>query len=86
MIRVTIELLPHGSELHKRHMGTAIISNDGTGDWESGNYKVTLSKWGKPKVTWKKGTITDFDRKKRGPWDLLYLALHGIVGGRNRQK
>lgn len=83
MIRVTIELLPLGSELHKRHMGTAIISNDATGNKEIGNYKVTLSKWGRPKQVWRKGEVKGLSRSKRGPWDLLYLALKNLVGDRN---
>ena len=83
MIRITIELLPLGSEIGKRHLGTALIINDGTGTGAKGNYLVKLSKWGTPKSTWKKAKVMDFDRRKRGPWDLFYLALRAAVGNRN---
>jgi len=83
MVRITIELLPGGDEGRKRHLGTALIVNDGTGTTSRCSYYVKLSKWGAPNITWKKGRVEDFDRKKRGPWDLLYLALRNIVGSRN---
>ena len=83
MIRVTVELLPFGDESKKKHLGTAYISNDGSGDESSGNYKVTFSKMGKPNVTWKAGTVINFPRKRLGGWDLLYRALQGVVGDRN---
>lgn len=82
MIRVTVELLPGGSELHRKHLGTAEIENDTTGDVLFGNYKVRLSKWGKPTHTWKRGKVNGFPRKKLGPWDLLFRALLVTVGDR----
>lgn len=82
MIRVTIELLRHGSEAHKRHLGTIEIANDGTGDADMGNYSVRLSKFGNPMSTWKRGAVTGFARRKRGPFDLLLLALLRTVGTR----
>ncbi len=82
MVRVTIELLPFGSEDRKRHLGTIEISNDLTGTEKEGNYKVRLSKFGKPESTWRKGVVRGFDRKKRGPFDLLLLALQATVGDR----
>lgn len=84
MIRVTVELLPRGREAGKRVLGVAMIANDGTGTLDRGNYKIRLSKWA-PKVheTWKRGSITNFDRKRRGPWDLIFRALQETVGDRN---
>ena len=84
MIRVVIELVPYGDESQKRHLGTATIANDGTGTVQVGNYNVTLSKWGRPTQTWKRGRVEGFPRQTRGAWDLLYLALEAIVGKRNR--
>jgi hypothetical protein len=51
---------------------------------ESYDFAVTLSKM-EPKQTqtWKRGEVRGFDRKRKGAWDLLYLALRAIVGGRN---
>jgi hypothetical protein len=44
-----------------------------------------LSKWApKEDQVWKKGRVADFDRKRRGPWDLLFLGLESIVGKRNQ--
>ena len=83
MLVVTVEIAPKGDMNRKRHLGTAMIGNDATGDAKLGNYQVILSKWGKPKVEWKHGTVKAFPRLNRGPWDLLYLALKSVVGGRN---
>jgi hypothetical protein len=83
MLRVTVELLPQGDETKAEHLGTATIANDGTGTIEFGNYVARFSKWGQPNDIWKKGTVRNFPRKGRGPWDLLYLALRDAVGSRN---
>jgi hypothetical protein len=40
MLRVTVELLPHGSEDEKRRLAVIDIANDGTGDALVGNYDV----------------------------------------------
>ena len=82
MIRVTVELIPHGVG-KPRHLGTAYIVNDGSGDVVIGNYKATLSKWGRPKAVWKGVEVKGFNRKKRGAWDLLYLTLKAAVGKRS---
>lgn len=87
MIRIRIELLPFGYvdksgvlQQAVRHLGTGVITNDGTGTIELGNYDVTLSKWGDPAKVWKRGIVTKFNRKKFGPWDLLCLALCSALG------
>lgn len=85
MIRVTIEMLPHGDESKKRHMGTVDIANDGTGTRESGNYKVRLSRMDSPSRAWKSGAIKGFNRITRGPHDLLLLALLSLVADRNKR-
>jgi hypothetical protein len=85
MIRVTVELLPAGDEERKRLLGVATIANDGSSLNPSfGNYVVYLSKWAPHQNrTWKAGAVTKFNRRTRGPWDLLYVALRNIVGDRN---
>jgi hypothetical protein len=85
MIRVTIQLIPRGDETKARHMGTVEIANDGTGDQALGNYKVRLSRMDSPTRAWKTGAIRGFNRKTRGPHDLLLLALLSIVGDRNQR-
>lgn len=99
MIRVTVELLPFGDPTHPEHLGTALIANDIRDSLESGgrlgSYQVVLSKRGHPIESisgapasriWKRGQVRGFDRIKRGPWDLLYLALDSIVASRNKPK
>lgn len=83
MIKVTVELVSANSG-DVTTLGIATISNDGTGTNELGNYDVTLSKWApKEHQTWRAGTVTGFNRRTRGAWDLLYLALYACVGPRN---
>ncbi len=82
MIVVTIELWPHGDESKKKHLGTAKIANDGRGTLTEGDYDVVLSKTGRPNQTWRKGRVTEFPRRRLGPWDLLYRALRNTVGDR----
>jgi hypothetical protein len=82
MVVITVELWPQGDPESKRCLGVAHISNDGTGKEASGSYDVTLFTWGEMPKVWKKGRVEGFDRKKRGPWDLLLLALLDAVGDR----
>jgi len=42
MLRITIELVPHGKEEFKRTIGGINIINDGTGNTKYGNYKYEL--------------------------------------------
>ena len=44
MIRCTIEMIPLGSEKHKRVIGIIEIGNSGTGNEKIGNYRVILRK------------------------------------------
>jgi hypothetical protein len=85
MIRVTIEMLPKGDESRKRHLGTVEIANDGTGSALRGNYKVRLSKWGRPATDWMTGAVKDFARRSQGPYDLLLRALIATVGPRSKR-
>ena len=86
MIRVTIDLLPHGSEERKSHLGTILIANDGTGTMTRGNYRATLSTRGKPKRIWRSVHLTDFPRKALGAYDLLFRVLNATVSKRNAPK
>lgn len=89
MIRCIIELVPHGIEEAKRQIGLIEIANDGTGNVDTGSYSVALKKTapyeGALRKNWKNGKLQNdkilygqfegFHRKKRGVYDLLYLAL-----------
>lgn len=86
-IKVTVELISAIDPKRSKVLGVALITNDGirtTEDHGHGAYDVTLSKWA-PKLNqvWKRAKVPEFDRVKRGPWDLLYLALRACVGDRN---
>lgn len=88
MIRVTVELISAIDPSRNVVLGVATIANDGQGsllsDGRRGDYDVVLSKWA-PKLSqvWRKGRVTGFDRKNRGGWDLLFLALRACVADRN---
>lgn len=83
MLRITIELVPHGDESRIEKLGVCMIANDATGDQTTGNYKWHVSKWGAAHMMWKTGKTAGFPRKRLGPWDLLYRVLKDAVGGRN---
>lgn len=80
MIKVIIELWPHGFESRAKVLGTAFISNDGTGTDKRGNYDVNL--FGKTTRSFRHIRIRDFPRKSYTAWKLLYLALDKIYGGK----
>lgn len=99
MIRITVELVSAVNPSRDRLLGVAYISNDGESLFDKPSYTVKLSKWApKEKETWKTGKlgilqdemsdvltgkVLSFDSVKRGPWDLLFLALKSVIGYRN---
>lgn len=83
MIRITVELIPSLDPKNVKHLGTAIIANDGTGTETRGNYNVRLSPRGAPLNVYRRGRVEGFPRKGLGAWDLLYRALKSTVGDRN---
>lgn len=90
MLRITVQLVSARGPMYDRTLGVCEIANDGTTseatEGEKGSYNVKLSKFApKLKETWKRGRVEGFDRVKRGPWDLLYLALKSCgMDKRNR--
>lgn len=82
MIVVTISLWPNGDRSREQHLGTACITNDGTGDETTGNYDVLLSTKGDNPKPWRRGKVEGFPRKRLGAWDLLLWALVIAVGDR----
>jgi len=77
MIRVTVELVPHGVESRKREIGRLEIANDGTGDEETGNYTGTLFAEYSPEG--RSGRVFAFSRQKQSVWSLIggFLKLWG---------
>lgn len=80
MLRVTIELIPHGIETQAKTIGVVEIINDGTGNQQAGNYNVTASHAGKyfgRSGLFKKGSVKNFYREL-SPYRLLSRALKAI--------
>ena len=78
MLRVTIELVPHGIEDSKRTLHVLEISNDGTGDSRSANYVGTLNaEYTDPEG--RKGYVRSFRRQDQSVWSLVgaFLKLWG---------
>ena len=80
MIVVTVDLLPHGDETKKRTLATAVITNDGTGTEDVGNYAIGF---GMPDGTVKVGKVIGHKRKARSVWYLLHLALSQLYTAKN---
>lgn len=80
MIRITIEMIPHGDLSKIRHIATGYISNDASGNLGNGNYKVVLHRCGGSDAVWKKGEVKNFPRQKRSAWYLLHRALCSVIG------
>ena len=78
MLRITIELIPHGVEEAKRTLTTAEIWNtSGATDENSGNYSFKLMDCGRlHSRTFRQGSVEGFPRKKMTAWSLLKRVLN----------
>ena len=77
MLKITVELIPHGDELQKRTIGELIIVNDGAGDDKKGDYNFRLfgpELYGALDL-WVKGKYRNFSRAK-GYWSLIKEILN----------
>jgi hypothetical protein len=83
VLRITIEMVPHGDESRKRVIYVAKIINLLTGTKTRGDYGMIMYRGRSTKAIWKKCRINGFPRKQRNAWDLLYRGLREIIGGRN---
>ncbi len=78
MIRVTVELLPHGREQGKRTLGTLEIANNLSGNLLKGNYSGVLhAEYTRPEG--RQGRVQEFNRKTQSVWSLVgaFLKLFG---------
>ena len=73
MLVIKLELWPYGDESAARELGRMHISNDGTGDGETGHY-VEMSGAG---ATTYRRRVTDWPRR-RGAWALVREVLRGV--------
>lgn len=78
MIRVTVEMIPQGSEERKRTLATMEIANDGTGDQFTGHYNGTLHAE-YTVSSGRKGRVINFNRKGQSVWSLIgaFLKMWG---------
>ena len=89
MIVIRIEMWPQGDKTRAVEFGRAYITNQATTTQVSGgslgDYAVVLhgGVYGKSLQVWKRGVVTGFNRRTRGAWDLLLLALQNTIGNRN---
>lgn len=78
MIVVKIEMYPKGREEGSYPLGVMVITNDGTGTQEAGNYKYTISHagvhLGKRKEPYKQGRVRGF-RRTASPYRLVQRCL-----------
>ena len=73
MLRVTVELVPHGEEDRAYTIGTMLIANDGTGSLGYGNYGFAYCNTDNDNVI-AIGTLQNFPRHL-GAWQLIKRAL-----------
>ena len=78
MIRVTVEMIPHGIESERYTLGSMEIANDGSGTTSSGSYDGVLhaeytSEDGRH------GRVVSFNRQNQSVWSLIgaFLKLWG---------
>ncbi len=92
MIVVKVEMWPNGDESRAVEFGRMVIINQEQTTIKSqghyGDYKVELrgGVYGRTDLyqkLWKRGKVEGFPRKTRGLWDLMFVALRGLVGRRN---
>lgn len=76
MIKITIELWPHGDKTKSKIIGTAWIHNTGTGDIKRGNYEAVI--YTTRNRPWRTVDIVGFARKSRNVWYLLKEILKEI--------
>lgn len=90
MLRLTLDHIPFGDWSRTKRIGTLMLTNDGTGNPERGNYNVILELSSAEQA--KKGhmpqrtRIYDFARLphlKGRAWDLAYIALRDLLARRN---
>lgn len=77
MLKVKVELYPHGYVEGKQTLAELLIINDGTGTREKGNYNVIIHEKGTKKIL-KKGKVKGYKRLEKPVWDLVAKAIKAI--------
>lgn len=74
MIRVAMELFPHGDRSRRSTLATVIIVNDGTGTLRRGNYVWRVA--GRNDRTLKTGVVKNWPRLSKTPIALLQRVVN----------
>lgn len=87
MIVAKLELWPNGIADKAEDLGTLKISNDGTGDPDTGNYQCVImkgKKYSNRGGIWRECRVEGFPRRspRAGPWDLVRAALNRALNRR----
>jgi hypothetical protein len=70
MIRITVELVPHGDESKATMIETMLIANDATGNYIKGNYAYAYSD-----ISGVKSGVVKKHPRRMGAWPLIAKAL-----------
>jgi len=79
MILFTAHLLNANGRAGDKHLGSVLIGNDGSGDRDTGNYRVYYKEGNGSTVH--EVTVKDWPRLERGAWQLLMAALQQLDRG-----
>lgn len=92
MIVIKVEMWPGGNESRAKEFARMKIANKVkttvSSGGELGDYDVELlgGVYGRDDLlskVWKRGAVAGVNRRTRGAWDLILLALQATVGKRN---
>ena len=82
MIVIKIEIWPHGDTSKARILGVGTIANTGQGTPELGRYRAFFDSIGPGGSQHREAAIGRFKRQEKDSWELLYLALKKVFGGK----
>lgn len=71
MLRITVELVPHGDESRAETIETMLIANDTTGNYVKGNYAYAYSS-----ITGMKSGVVKKYPRRMGAWPLIARILN----------
>lgn len=72
MLTIQVYLDPFGDESKRTLLAEAVITNDGTGTVDAGNY---VAGFGLPDGKIRVSRVTGYQRRKHSVWELLRTAL-----------
>ncbi len=82
MLVIRIEIWPHGDMSKARILGVGTIANTGQGTNEVGRYRAFFDSAGPDGSQHREACIGHFKRQEKDSWELLYLALKKVFGGK----